>query len=437
MSRWKQWVSPPEGALPGGIVTKAGVVLIAVLVGGLLLSWAMTGPEEDAPALGALPEAQAVDDGMGRSLQNRIRAEAERQTLEAAARARAELERRQAAAAEEMARLQTEAEAPNTVFPGIGAAESELREALRLEELERRTSSLRALPVAQSYRSPDATTGPSDAESRGTEDAADRPGTDGAADADVALLENAVQAALASFEQSVGALEEELEAEERLLAALGATAPAPNPGAAAPPSSPRPAGTAEPGRSVRPADPPGWERIYEGSFLEGVLLTQLTGDFPGPVLATVSVPFYSADRQRVLIPRGTRVVGTARAVQDPDQSRLAVAFHRLLLPDGSWIDLEFTGLNQAGEGALRDQVDRHYFSTFAAAGAVGVVSGLALAGGSPFGLRAGVGQGLGQSATSVLDRFLNRLPTITIRAGHRLRIWFTSDVLVPRAGTRQ
>ena len=427
MSRWKQWVRPPEGALPGGIVTKAGVVLIAVLVGGLLFSWAMTGPQEDAPTLGARPEAQAVDDGMGRSLQNRIRQEAERQTLEAAARARAELERRQAAAAGEMARLQTESETPNTaaLIPGVSAAESELREALRLEELERRTRSLRALPVAQSYRDPNATAESSEA------------GTGDAADADVALLENAVQAALASFEQSVGALEGELEAEERLLAALGATAPAPNLGAAAPPSSPRTAGTAEPGRSVRSADPPGWERIYEGSFLEGVLLTQLTGDFPGPVLAMVSVPFYSADRQRILIPRGARVVGTARAVQDPDQSRLAVAFHRLLLPDGSWIDLEFTGLNQAGEGALRDQVDRHYFSTFAAAGAVGVVSGLALAGGSPFGLRAGVGQGLGQSATSVLDRFLNRLPTITIRVGHRLRIWFTSDVLVPRAGTRQ
>ena len=420
MSRWKQWVSPPEGALPGGIVTKAGVVLIAVLVGGLLFSWAMTGPQE-ADTLVALPEAQAVDDGMGRSLQARIRQEAERQTLEAAARARAELERRQAAAAGEMARLQTESETPNTaaLIPGVSAAESELREALRLEELERRTRSLRALPVAHTYRTPDAATRPSEPDG-------------GAADADVALLENTVQAALASFEQSVGALEDELAAELAAGQLLSGS-----PGPAAPPSSPRTPGTAEPGRSVRPADLPGWERIYEGSFLEAVLLTQLTGDFPGPVLAMVSVPFYSADRQRILIPRGARVVGTARAVQDPDQSRLAVAFHRLLLPDGSWIDLEFTGLNQAGEGALQDQVDRHYFSTFAAAGAIGVVSGLALAGGSPFGLRAGVGQGLGQSATSVLDRFLNRLPTITIRAGHRLRIWFTSDVLVPRAGTRQ
>ena len=423
MSRWKQWVRPPEGALPGGIVTKAGVVLIAVLVGGLLFSWAMTGPQEaDAP--GALPEAQAVDDGMGRSLQDRIRQEAERQTLEAAARARAELERRQAAAAEDMARLQAESEAPNTaaVIQRVSAAESELREALRLEELERRTRSLRSLPVAHTSRTPNAATRPSEP-------------ARGAADADVAVLENTVQAALASFEQSVGTLEDELAAEQLLLGSPGiAAAAAPASGQQA--SRPAP-GPVQPSRSVQPADPPGWERIHEGSFLEAVLLTQLSGDFPGPVLATVSVPFHSADRQRVLIPRGARVVGMAQAVQDPDQSRLAVAFHRLLLPDGSWIDLEFTGLNQAGEGALRDEVGRHYFSTFAAAGAVGVVSGLALAGGSPFGLRAGVGQGLGQSATSVLDRFLNRLPTITIRAGHRLRVWFTSDVLVPRAGTRQ
>ena len=97
-----------------------------------------------------------------------------------------------------MARLQTESETPNTaaLIPGIGAAESELREALRLEELERRTRSLRALPVAQSYRDPNATAESSEA------------GTGDAADADVALLENTVQAALASFEQSVGALEE-------------------------------------------------------------------------------------------------------------------------------------------------------------------------------------------------------------------------------------
>ena len=160
------------------------------------------------------------------------------------------------------------------------------------------------------------------------------------------------------------------------------------------------------------------------------------GEFPGPALAMVSVPFYSADRGRVLIPRGTRVVGSAAAVANADQGRLAVGFHRLIFPDGRWVTLEFTGLNRIGEGALKDQINRHYFSTFAAVGAVGILSGLTLRGSNPFGgggqsFQAGAGQGLGQAATQMLDRFLNRLPEITIRAGHRLRIWFTSDVLIP------
>ena len=169
-------------------------------------------------------------------------------------------------------------------------------------------------------------------------------------------------------------------------------------------------------------------------------MTQLSGDFPSPVLAQVAVPFYSADRQRVLIPRGSRFVGTAQEVRNQDQERLAVAFHRLIFPDGSYLPLHFQGLNQAGEGALRDLVDRHYLSTFLAAGSVGILSGLTLVAANPFtGSTTGTalqsaGQGLGQAAQQIMSRFLNRMPTITIRAGHRLRIWFTSDVLLPSAG---
>ena len=291
----------------------------------------------------------------------------------------------------------------------MGRAEFELREALRLEEVERSTRSLRSLPVAQSHRDPN----------RASVAAGLSPVEPESPDA-------ALDGALASLGQSLAALEAEM------AAGLAAGEFAPGAGGPVPQTGlPAASRTSEPGRLVRPHDPPGWERIHEGTFLEAVLVTQLSGEFPGPVLAMVSAPLYSADRQRVLIPRGARVVGTAQAVQNRDQSRLAVSFHRLLLPDGSWVDLEFAGLNQVGESALKDQVNRRYLSTFAAAGAVGALSGLTLAGASPYGLRAGVGQGLGGSATSMLDRYLNRLPEITIRAGHRLRVWFTSDVLIP------
>ena len=114
--------------------------------------------------------------------------------------------------------------------------------------------------------------------------------------------------------------------------------------------------------------------MYEGSFIEAVLVNQLNGDFPGPVLASVAVPFYSVDRQRIVIPRGARLIGSASPVAGQDQERLAVGFHRLIFPDGRWVSLAFRGLNQIGEGALKDQVNRHYFSMFASVGAVGIIS---------------------------------------------------------------
>ncbi len=414
MSRWKQWIKEPKGALPGGIITKAGIALIGVLVAGMLFSSSLTGPEED-PMAPAPAEAQAVDERAGRAFAGRLRAEAERQVQQAAADdARADRERRLAEAGTAGTGGESGAGGGERGAGGgeLGAAgmvqaEYELREALRLEEIERRTRSLRSIPVARTYRDPN--------EAR----SAARPPAPAAEPPEAEL-----DRMLASFGQSVAAMEAEMQAG---LAAEGLLPGSPQAGS----PSHRVPGTADPSLSVRPLDPPGWERIREGSFLEAVLLTQLSGEFPGPVLAMVSVPLYSADRQRVLVPRGARVAGTAQAVQNRDQSRLAVAFHRLLMPDGSWIDLAFAGLNQAGEGALKDRVNRHYFSTFAAAGAVGALSGLSLAGASPYGLRAGVGQGLGGSATSLLDRYLNRMPEITIRAGHRLRIWFTADVLVP------
>ena len=165
-------------------------------------------------------------------------------------------------------------------------------------------------------------------------------------------------------------------------------------------------------------------------------MNRIEGEFPGPVLAAVSVPFYSADRQRVLVPRGARLIGSAQAVRRRDQTALAVGFHRLVFPDGRHVPLRFIGLDQAASTGLRDQVNRHYLSTFLAAGAVGLLSGFALVAGNPYaggsgGALAGAGSGIAGTGDNILDRYLNRLPEITIRPGQRLRVWLTSDVLLP------
>ena len=401
MSGWKRLYPKPAGSLPGGIVTQWGVALITVLILVSVGMWLAGGGGEETALESGLETVAAPARDFAGSMAAQVEAEAMRaETRRSAAERALQAQQRQEAleAGSAIGAGQVtvdEARLLAGASPETGEAyteeEWELREQLRLEALERRARSLRSSPVAQTYRQLDRAGGSGNG----------GPGADAQEDAAAAIRAEGAEAiarALGTFEGVTDNLEDDIaaeaEADRAFLAALtgGAGGPPGNapglpPSAAVLPGSDAgaPVVSTAPGRDYNnpaqvetPDDPPGWDRIYEGSFLEGVLVTQLSGDFPAPVLAQVSVPFYSADRQRILIPRGSRAVGTAAAVTGQDQERLAVGFHRLILPDGRWIALEFHGLNQVGEGALKDRVNRHYFSMFAAVGAVGAISGLTL-----------------------------------------------------------
>jgi type IV secretory pathway VirB10-like protein len=183
--------------------------------------------------------------------------------------------------------------------------------------------------------------------------------------------------------------------------------------------------------------------IFEGTVLESVLVNRLNGDFAGPVVCQTTNDIYSHNHDELLIPAGSRLLGETKKVSDVGQERLAVVFHRLIMPDGYAVDLDQSpGLNQIGETAIHDKVNNHYFKIFGASIAVGAIAGLASIGtnnsavtGLPTSnssaYREGVTESLSQSSLHILDRFLNIPPTITIREGHRVRIFLTQDLLVP------
>jgi type IV secretion system protein TrbI len=183
-------------------------------------------------------------------------------------------------------------------------------------------------------------------------------------------------------------------------------------------------------------------RILEGTIIDAVLTNRLDGGAAAPVNCLVTNAVYSHSGQQVVIPAGARLLGETKPVQTFGETRLAVAFHRLLLPDGSSYSLDqYPGANQVGDAGLKDQVDNHYWSTFGAAAAIGLISGLAQAIGTA-GLAAGEGNRTviiaggaadvaSQAAAQAMNRFLNRLPTITIREGHRVKVYLTSDLELP------
>ena len=180
--------------------------------------------------------------------------------------------------------------------------------------------------------------------------------------------------------------------------------------------------------------------LFEGTLVETTLVNRLDGDFSGPVKVMVTNPVYSHDRQHVLIPEGTNILGEVRAVQGFGQRRLAVLFHRMIMPDGYSVDLDqFRGLNQVGETELKDQVNNHYMQIFGTSIALGVIAGAAEGSASNVGIyasgsdayRQGVASSVSQSSTRILDRFLNINPTLTIREGHRVKVYLTNDLLLP------
>ncbi|HUZ95987.1 MAG TPA: TrbI/VirB10 family protein [Edaphobacter sp.] len=183
--------------------------------------------------------------------------------------------------------------------------------------------------------------------------------------------------------------------------------------------------------------------VYEGSVLDTILMNRLDGDAAGAVKVLVSNPLYSHDHQHVIIPEGTVVLGEAKKIGAAgigQQRRIAVVFHRLIMPDGYSVDLDqFHGLDQIGEEGLKDLVNNHYFEIFGASIALGVISGAgeieqgggAITTNGSQAFTNGTAASVSQSANTILDRFMQIPPTITIREGHRVKVYFTQDLLLP------
>ncbi len=461
MADWR--VKIPSGVLPKNLPVYVGLALAGVVIIAMLLTGSGAPPPAGEPAGDAaldavLADAQGIASPVLRQGE-RLREERERLEAQTAAAeearadaaARAEEESLRGARQEleaarqallEARRIQDEADGAG-LPPGAGGAEvrtalqsveeRELREVLRLEEIERYTRSLRepAVVGAAGPPPPRAPVAPASPVITG----------------DAAFDRRIMETLAAPAGGSPAPLGTPPGAARRSAPEIVAPDPPPAALAARPPDAGSlrdvyPAGgdaavSESPGAGsaavARWADvPEGLDLVYQGRMLQAVLQTQLAGDFTGPARALITVPVRTRDRTRVVIPRGALALGEAQSVANGFQTRLAVAFSRLVFPDGRSVRMSFQGLSALGETGLTDQVNRHYLSTIGAVGAVGLLAGLS-AGGGGQGYFDPARQQFSVAAIRFLDRFMNRLPEVRIRAGHPVRIYLTQDLLVPRA----
>jgi type IV secretion system protein VirB10 len=107
--------------------------------------------------------------------------------------------------------------------------------------------------------------------------------------------------------------------------------------------------------------------VPQGTLIPAVLETALDSTRPGLARAIVSRDVRGFDGSRVLIPRGSRLIGEYRSDAEPGQNRMLVNWIRLIRPDGATIAIGSPAGDTLGRGGIRASVNSHFFERFAGA----------------------------------------------------------------------
>lgn len=188
--------------------------------------------------------------------------------------------------------------------------------------------------------------------------------------------------------------------------------------------------------------------LRAGHVLPGVMVTGINSELAGTIIGQVSQDIYdTASGKHLLIPQGTKILGTYNNEIIYGQDRLSTVLNRLTFPDGKVVDIgEMLGSDLAGYSGYEDKVNHHYFKTFGNAILMSAVIGLtALSQNQNQGQSQGggfnqnsnsilsqsLGQTMGQTTQQLLQRNLSLAPTIEIRPGYEFNIILTKDIKLP------
>lgn len=185
--------------------------------------------------------------------------------------------------------------------------------------------------------------------------------------------------------------------------------------------------------------------IFAGTFLPAILVTGLNSDLNGIIVATIRNDVYDSTLGKyLLIPQGSRLIGTYNHDVSYGQNRLMAGWNRIIYPNGTSINLHGQpGTDLQGFSGFSGEIDNHYSKVFGSSFIMGLIFGgmTTAIGNQPANsnqnqISAGatiatqVGTQMAQTGLQVVNRGLNIPPSIIISPGYRFNILMTSDLLL-------
>ena len=186
--------------------------------------------------------------------------------------------------------------------------------------------------------------------------------------------------------------------------------------------------------------------LKTGSFIPAVLVTAINSDLPGDVIAQVRENVYDYRTGKyILIPMGTKIVGKYDSSITYGQNRVLLIWQRLVFPNGSTLVLDnMQGVDLLGNAGLKGKTNNHFWKLMRS---VLLSSAINIASGSLEGLnvnietgsrsRVNIGTGVSDAAQNIrsigeriIEKDLNRQPTIEIKRGKKFNIFVSKDIIL-------
>ena len=172
--------------------------------------------------------------------------------------------------------------------------------------------------------------------------------------------------------------------------------------------------------------------VPQGAIIAAVLETAINSDLPGSVRAVVSRDVRSFDGSRVLVPRGSKLIGQYKSAAAVGQTRAFVIWTRIITPTGISIDVGSPATDRLGRGGLEGDVDRHFFQRFGSSILLSVISAgtsaLANGGGNDTTLVIGSTSQANQVASIALQKQIDIPDTIKVAQGVPVQVSVARDL---------
>jgi type IV secretion system protein VirB10 len=184
--------------------------------------------------------------------------------------------------------------------------------------------------------------------------------------------------------------------------------------------------------------------VMAGSIISASLITGLDSDLPGTVIAQVTENVFDTVTGRILlIPQGSRLIGQYDSVVAYGQSRALLVWQRIILPDGSSIQIDnLPATDTAGYAGLQDKVDFHTWQLLkgvALSTLLGIGTQISIGGDQSDLIRA-IRESAQQSTLEAGERIvmkqLDVQPTLKVRPGWPLRVIVHKDLVFSKPWTQ-